>query len=246
MQYVGSKTRGPGPRIAALLNAVIADRELRVYAEPFCGALSVLCKVKAPRRLASDACEALITFHQAVQAGWVPPDELTKEQWAHYKATQDPQDPMTALAGFGCSWGGNYFSSYSATYKFTKRRVTTAFAASQSARNKMAKCADVEFACRDYRRTPPADITYCDTPYAGTVGYPAVGPFDHEAFWAWARERSKGSLLVASEMTAPEDFTPVLDFNVQNRIATASRTRRQEYLFAHESQADTWREYTND
>lgn len=243
MQYTGGKQKSGGAQIAKLINAMIGGRELRVYLEPFCGALSVLQRVHATTRVAADACQALITFHQAVQDGWVPPDAMTREQWEGYKANPDPEDPMTALAGFGCSRGGAWFASYVDKYKFTKRVVHPAFAASQSARKKMAKCQDVRFVYRDYRRSPKADVVYCDPPYANTLGYPAVGEFDHEEFWSWATERSKTDLLVVSEMAAPDNFVAVLRFDIQSRIATKSGGRRTEFLFAHVDQAATWEEY---
>ena len=238
MQYVGGKEKSGGAQIAKLINAVVKRDSLSSYCEPFVGGLSVLRRIQCPQRVAQDACEALITLYRAIQGGWEPPRELSREQWETYRTTQDPNDPMTAFAGFGCSTFGSWFQAYVKRYKYTDRYVSGAEAAANSLARKMKTCMDVTFASGDYRTAPEADITYCDPPYRGTLGYGAVPEWDPDAFWDWARTRS--GLLAVSEMQAPEDFTPALSLNVQHRIATGSGKRRQEFLWVHESQKERW------
>lgn len=241
MQFLGGKEKSGGAQIARLINAVAQARSLPTYSEPFVGGLSVLRRIKGVERRASDACEALITLYGAMQSGWEPPTELTQEQWQEYKTTQDPKDPMTAFAGFGCSMFGAWFQGYVKRYKYTKRYVTGAFAAANSLRRKMSTCGDVKFRHADYQKLRPADITYCDPPYRGTMGYGAVGTWDADAYWEWCREWSKYSLIATSELQAPDDFTPALSFSVQHRIATASGKRREEHLWVHKSQVEDWK-----
>lgn len=240
MQYLGGKQKSGGAQIARLINSVASQRELRKFIEPFCGGLSVTSRVEMPQRIASDSCEALITLYRSMQVGWEPPEIVTRSQWDYYKAHQDPQDPMTAFVGFGCSRSGVWFSSYVEDYKYTKRRVPAATAARNSLYNKLRKCQDVKFLTLDYSRVPCGDIVYCDPPYKGTKGYGAVEPWDPERFWTWAREKSRTELVCVSEMVAPSDWVSILTFDLQHRIGTQTGKRRQEFLFVHESQKGLW------
>ena len=242
MQYIGGKQKSGGAQIAKVINRIIRERGLATYAEPFCGGLSVTQRIVAPVRHASDACEALVRMYLALQTGWVPPVELSREEWTRLRDANDPADPLTAFAGFGCSNRGGWFASYATRYKFTGGKyVEAAFAAASSLKTKMRKCGDVRFAWGDYRVQVLGDIVYCDPPYAGTLGYPAVpGEWDPVTFWAWVRGIADDRLVCVSEQSAPVDFVPLLAFSIQNKIAMSSATRRDEYLFVPRHQLDVW------
>lgn len=241
MQYVGGKQKSGGAQIAQAINAMIKTLGLRTYSEPFCGGLSVTQRIVAPERRASDACTALICLYQRLQGGWVPPMELSKEEWLELKAANDSSNPLTAFAGFGCSVFGDWFGTYTAKSKRTgDNYVTSAVAAGESLTNKIAKCRDVLFSSVDYRDTGASDITYCDPPYRNTLQYPAVGDFDSDAFWEWAREQSRTALLAVSEQQAPADFEPVRSFSIQSRISAGSGKRRSEHMYVHASQLEKW------
>lgn len=243
MQYIGGKQKSGGARIAAVINRIIRERKLETYSEPFCGGLSVTQRIVAPVRHASDACEALICMYKALQSGtWTPPLDLTREEWVKLRDANDPRDPLTAFAGFGCSNRGAWFNSYVEKSKRTgKNFVPAAVAAADSLRKKMRLCADVRFACGDYREQMLGDIVYCDPPYAGTMGYPAVsGEWDPLAFWAWVRATSDDRLMCISEQHAPDDFVALLSFSIQSRIAMTTGARRDEHLFVPRHQLDVW------
>lgn len=247
MQYVGGKQKSGGAQIAGVINTLVKRRKLRTVAEPFCGGLSITYRLKAPQVHASDGCEALITLYRRMQQGWRPPDLLTREEWERLRAANDPGNPMTAFAGFGCSRSGGWFSSF---IEFNRRNYTdipAALAARESLENKLARCKMVGFKAGDYRELVEvlaADLVYCDPPYKGTIPYKAiVEPFDSDASWAWARATSERRLVMVSERVAPEDFVPLLTFSLQNRLVTrAGGERRVEHAFVHESQLETWRE----
>lgn len=243
MQYIGGKQKSGGAQIAAIVNRIIRERGLKTYSEPFCGGLSVTQRIVAPTRYASDACEALICMYEALQSGaWTPPHDLTREEWVRLRNANDPQNPLTAFAGFGCSNRGAWFGNFVERSKRTgKNYVPAAVAAADSLRKKMRLCSDVRFACGDYREQVLGDIVYCDPPYAGTLGYPAVpGEWDPLAFWAWVRATSDERLLCVSEQRAPDDFVTLLSFSIQSRIAMSTGARRNEYLFVPRQQLDVW------
>ena len=244
MQYVGGKQKSGGAQIAAVINRMIRVRELNTYSEPFCGGLSVTQRIVAPVRHASDACNALICMYKALQSGaWTPPQDLTREEWVRLRDANDPQNPLTAFAGFGCSNRGRWFGGYATRYKFSGRYVEAAFAAASSLKTKMRKCVDVRFAGGDYRQQVLGDIVYCDPPYVGTLGYPAVpGEWNPFTFWAWVRTIADDRLVCVSEQHAPDGFVPLLTFSIQNKIAMSGGTRRAEYLYVPRHQLDMWTE----
>lgn len=204
MQYLGGKARIARP-LTEFLNSKIGGRD---YYEPFVGGCNVVPLIKAPRRLASDFCKPLITMYQALQRGWVPPD-ISEEEYARINKERNPDDPATAFALFGCSFGGKFAGGYARS----NMERNYAENARRSLRRKMATCQGVVFSSRSYEELQVENaVIYCDPPYENTVGYRATGQFDHERFWLWVRERSKNNLVFVSEYAAPDDFKVGAEF----------------------------------
>jgi len=99
VQYLGGKKR-LAKRIAAILDAERSDGQL--FIDMFCGSLAISAAM--PNRgpaIANDACVPLINMYKAWREGWRPPEHVSEELYAELKAKQDPNDPLTAFAGFG-------------------------------------------------------------------------------------------------------------------------------------------------
>ncbi len=109
MRYMGGKSR-----IAKQIAAVIDEHRQpgQLVWDAFCGGLSmsVALSKKGPV-LASDACAPLIALYKAVQEGWDPPTEVSRQTYMAAKLLPD-SDPMKAFCGFGCSFGGKWFGGY--------------------------------------------------------------------------------------------------------------------------------------
>jgi hypothetical protein len=237
MQYVGGKQKSGGHKIAAHVCRFALANGSREIVEPFCGGLSVTYRLAASGHfvlVSRDACEPLITLYKAIQAGWLPPREVPRSTWAEYKANPIASDPMTAFCGFGCSRSGAWFSSFIDDYKYTKRRVPAATAARDSLLKKLANCKRVNFEAGDYMNAPIRGVWYCDIPYVDSVGYPAVGPFDHDRFWREIAIVSETIPVLISERVAPEGFKTIEEWSVQGRLNTPTGKRRTEKLFVHE------------
>jgi DNA adenine methylase len=205
MQYFGGKAL-VGARIAEACGKRRTPGSL--FVDMFCGSLNVIRYVpsKLPLaagglvespRLAVDACAPLITMWRAAFAGWVPPEVVTKEDYERIKQMKDPNEPLTAFVLFGCSFGGKWCGGYA------KNRPTQRYAehASKVVVKKAADCRGVALECCDYQEKEPGcwpfgTVMYCDPPYAGTVGYAAVGPFDTDAFWKWAGAHARRGVHV--------------------------------------------------
>lgn len=206
MQYMGGKAR-IAKELVQFMQPVI-DRS-SAYVESFVGGGNVLVRVRHPDRRAYDASVPLITMWRAVQSGLVPPTFLSEGRWRRLKRVKDCDNPMTAFAGFGCSFGGKYFQGYARGDR--NYADTTARGLLRDA----PYLEGVKFQARDYRDVPiPRDsFVYCDPPYRNTMPYGGVGRFDHEEFWDWVRWASRRAVIVVSELEAPSDFRTIWSRN---------------------------------
>ena len=207
MQYLGGKYH-MAKKIAALVASVRPPGA--TYFEPFLGGGSVLCAMPTHwPRVASDVNPCLITMWKAIQSGWEPPHEVSEEEYSRLKVIKDPDDPLTAFVGFGCSFGGRFFEGYA--------RGRGHNYAGQTRRNlekKRPALQGVDLRCCTYSDLdiPPGSIVYADPPYEGTKWYSGTKPFDHVRFWDWVRGReSEGTPVLVSEYSAPDDFDPVFE-----------------------------------
>lgn len=228
MQYLGGKSKIAKP-LAAYLES---RREGRYFVEPFCGALNVTAAMSGPR-LACDASPYLFSLYARARTGWEPPT-VTEELYQQVKAKKDPSDPLTALCGYGASFGGKFFAG--AARSATRGVGSYAAQSFNSLKKKLARCNDATFGCCSYERLNTAGcLVYCDPPYANTTdanttGYAAVAPFDHAAFWHWVRAASKQATALVSEYTAPADFRCVWETqapgDMQGKDKATGRTER--------------------
>lgn len=239
MRYWGGKTR-VAKDVCKALEAVTDGHEL--YWEPFAGGLSIFSAFafQGPR-FATDLNPALETLYTAWTGGWRPTmDDITEEQWRHYEATQDPLDPMTALVGHGCSFGGKWFKSYARITKrshrpsdFDKGRVSLLSSGVRSLDRKfkaMEQGGDVTFGTIDALQVrpedlPPNTLIYCDPPYQdSTMGYGI--PCQTPDFWPWFRSMATLHTLVVSEYEGPSDWPSVQVCRRGGQSSFATRTER--------------------
>ncbi len=227
MQYLGGKFR-IAKEVCDVINSLLSNFEY--YIEPFVGGANIVCGVVHPKRLAMDANEALITMYQALQNGWEPPEFVSEDEYAELKATQDSQNPLTAFAGFGCSFGGKWFGGYAG-----KGNRNYALNAKNSLGKKITALKNVKFVAGDYTSFvyPQNSLIYCDPPYADTTGYDGVkGKFNSDVFWDWCRRQSQtGNFVLVSEYSAPSDFMSILTIETKTDMRTksgAKSVRREE------------------
>jgi len=227
MQYMGSKNR-----IAKHLLSVI--NECRVpemtWVEPFVGGANMIDKVGG-KRIGNDSHKHLIALHKALQNGWLPPTEVSKETYYKVKNNQKKySDEMIGFVGFLCSFGGKWWGGYAANKKgdnYAERgsRVITKQASSLK---------EVEFICGNYLdlQIPDNSLIYCDPPYEGTAAY--KNKFNHVVFWQWCRERVKeGHTVFISEYNAPDDFKCVKTVEHKTILDKNSQYKRVEKLFRY-------------
>lgn len=209
MRYLGGKTK-IGKRIAHYLNSLRDDNQM--YYEPFVGACGVFQHMANPKE-GSDSSKDLMLMFNALLNGWVPPVHISKDMYTKLK--KFPPSPLRSFVGFGCSFGGNWFSGYADGSRNFAREAHNSLIAM------LPRIKGATFHHRDYRRCEfePGSLVYCDPPYAYNIGYGAAGELDIPVFWDKVREWSLNSTVLVSSYDAPPDFHSVME------ISTLSGTR---------------------
>lgn len=206
MRYFGGKTR-TCKDIVKIINEYKEDGQ--AFLSPFVGGGWVEQYIEGEKILC-DKHDYLIEMYKALQDGWLPPTELSREEYIHIKDNQDEQPHLTGFVGFGCSFAGKWFGGY-AKDKTGRNYCLNAYNSIQK-KIENGLLENSKFICCDYRDLKPRDMTiYCDPPYKGTTQYDKaiVGEFNHDEFWDVMREWSKSNTVLISEYEAPEDFEVV-------------------------------------
>jgi DNA adenine methylase len=222
MQYLGGKAR-IGKKIAAKILEIVPPEHRLEYLEPFLGGANAFEHI-APhfeKTYAGDVHEDLILMWQAVAAGWVPPEVVTEEQYQELKKASP--SALRGLVGFGCSFGGVWFSSYAPGFNgpltYAQLACRNALRAGETLRK--AQCI-ARVSVFDWPVVGGV-VVYCHPPYAGTATYKNTATFDHAAFWTRMREWSAaGSYVFVSEESAPADWPCVWS---QKRSARSEQAR---------------------
>lgn len=240
MKYLGGK-RQIAPWVEEQVLARATDRDR--YVEPFVGGASIWMLVAPHFKEAhgSDAHPDLVLYLNALRDGWVPPKEMTIEE---YDALRDADpSPLRGHAGFNYSFGGMWFRGWQGDLRDTRgvTRVEDGYRAAMRDAPRLRRCPPI--LRLDYREVEvrPGDVVYCDPPYHGTEEYD-VG-FCAYAFWAhvggWVRS---GAVVIVSEETAPDDWV-VVSKRIRSGMVgydckTGERrvTERVERVFMHQSQ----------
>lgn len=211
MRYQGGKRRS-AKHIAPFVARLRADAPVPDVGDLFlgsCGVEVALAKVGAPVTLGAEVCPAIIACYRAVAAGWIPPERLTREEYAAIKAAHGPDslDPIAAFALAFCSYGGIWASArLPDDERHGENRPTCRYAAAKARQDLLALapllCA-MRLECMDYRDAaeivPDGGVLYLDPPWRGTTQYRQAPPFDIDAFWSWAAGASRRWRVIVSE-----------------------------------------------
>ena len=175
----------------------------QVFFEPFCGGCSIVSEMSGDR-IANDVHTSLMMMWQELQNGWIPPTEVSEEEFKRVKRLDDCA--LKAFIGFGCSFGATQSGGY-ARAKDRGISINFALQSKKSSLRKIDKMKDVTFYNKSYLEfTPENQLIYCDPPYKGTTEYKGTDKFDHDLFWQTMRKWSKNNTVFVSEYQAPPDF----------------------------------------
>lgn len=235
MQYLGGKSR-----IAHhIINYIEAERgEDSCWIEPFVGSCSVISRARG-KRIGSDIHKELISMFKALQAGWIPPSDITEEEYNNIKNNRSAfPDHLVAFAGFACSFGGKYFD----TFAIDRRGVNFADRGKRMLLKKIQRMKEVELHhCQYYDLAiPPKSVIYCDPPYKNTVDYGF--DFDHDEFYQWCEDQvRRGHKVYISEYESP--FKEVWSCEIRCELNKKATTRVEKLFSVHEPASFSLRKY---
>ena len=239
MKYVGSKAR-LSKDIAPIINNIIEKSNVEVYIEPFVGGANMIEHIDCEKKIGADINEYLIEMWKALQNGYEPPSDITKEEYLEVKdnISKYPKE-YVAIVGFCATYNAGWFRRYGGKSITKSGKVRNYY--DEGIRNilkQVPKIMDVEFIHSDYRKVEIENnaLLYCDIPYENTKYEMYEEKFNHVEFWKWAREVSKTNIVLISEYNAPEDFVCIFEKTLTTTFDNKNRKKDTEKLFVHESQ----------
>ena len=227
MRYFGGKQRISKP-LSKFLNKQL--KEGQPFVDLFCGSCNVMINIEDDRlKIANDKHRYLIAMWKELQNGWLPPKNLTQEEYQYIKENKDEKPYLTGFVGFGCSFAGKWFGGYARTS--VGRNENFCLASHNSCKSKIENMKSVTFINEDYSQVniPKGSLVYCDIPYKNATPYckNEVGIFNHDEFYKWVRENSSHCEIYISEykQNVPEDFEVVWEYKSKKEIRNKDNER---------------------
>ena len=208
MLYQGSKSK-LSKQILHTLQTHAPDTQLII--EPFLGGANMSVRLATWRPvLAGDACPGLADMHITAQNGFrLPPDGVTREEWARLKALSLAGDhsPYVLATGFALSFAGGFYRGYASGADPRKTRFAAFY---NNFCDRLCKLRDLYIVpgCTVYSdwtaHMTPGVLVYCDPPYRNTCGYAGAPPWNPDQFYSTARVwAAMGARVFVSELDAP-------------------------------------------
>ena len=227
MQYFGGKAK-IAKELSVFLQSKIEPNQ--TFVDLFCGSCNIVSKIKADKRIANDLHKELIALHIAVQQGWIPPEEISEQEYKLLKYDLDGNysDHMRGFVGFGLSYGGKWFGGYARNYERVRNYSIESW---NSLKRKHENLIDVNFTNLNYSQVeiPDVSLIYCDIPYKDTTKY-STGSFDHEAFYSYAKQKqSEGHVVYVSEYehNVPEGWEVIWRYESTKSIRNKDKVQEK-------------------
>ena len=234
---MGSKAR-ISKDLAPIIQSYITD-ETKGYLEPFVGGANMIDKIKCDKKIGCDINEYLIAMWKAIQSGWIPPQDISKEEYDDIKNNKEKYlKELVAIAGFCSTYNAKWFGGYAGKVKTKIGTIRNYYDESiRNILNQKQYIEDVKFLNKSFLDLPKDKIKgyviYCDPPYEGTTKY--RDDFPHTEYWEWVKEMSKNNIVLCSEYNAPDDFTCIYSKELTITLDKNSRKKDIEKLFIHNS-----------
>lgn len=213
MQYLGGKSA-----IATELAEVIKNRhtaeERKLLIEPFCGGGAMTAEL-APlfeKVRAYDIHPDLILMWQALQEGWMPPDNITEMEYSDLSyAKPSALRGFVGFSGFGGKWFGGYGRNKRGDNYFRQTK--------NSLMRDVNNIRNVEYANSDFSKIEIINksIVYADPPYSGTTKY--TGSYSPYRFWFFVKKWAKtGATVYISEYKAPPEIRCIWEQSIHGNM----------------------------
>jgi DNA adenine methylase len=232
MKYMGSKARHANEILTVIQEHLGYPNTYDIWVEPFVGGANMICEVKgAKRRIGNDQNQYVIRMFQALQKGWIPPDEISEERYQQLKRNSknfiEDEAAIRGFVGVGCSYSGKWFGGYARGNDNKGNPRNYCLESRNNVLNQVPKIANVEFFGGDYKSFPIPEhsIIYCDPPYQDTTKYNT--DFNHKEFWEWCNEQiNKGHKVFVSEYNAPDDWECIWSKQVNNSLTKETGSKK--------------------
>lgn len=185
------------------------------------------------RRWGNDVHYELIEMFIALQRRWIPPENISKDEYYEIKQEKDSLHPaLVGFVGFCCSFGSKYFGGYASNSEgknYCKMNRDTLLRQAPLIKN-------VKFTSMNYKnmKIPNGSFVYCDPPYENTTKYSKSSGFSHEEFWDWAHWLGKkGNTVFVSEYSQPKTigFKSVFEKEIISSLSMENNQLKKERLY---------------
>ena len=228
MKYMGSKRRVA----KEILPIILKDRQLNQwYVEPFVGGGNLIENVSG-HCIGADNNKYIIALLKYVQNNDLNNIEyIDEEKYMHIKNNKDLYDDyIVGFAGFGLSFGANFFGSFARNKKGADYFRETL----NNLKKQQEKIKHINFIHSDYKdlNIPDNSIIYCDPPYKGTEKY-WKQKFNYEEFYEWCiKKHNEGHKVFISEYEMPENrFKSIWEKEITPTINNQQPIKKVEKLF---------------
>jgi len=192
------------------------------YVESFCGSCNVASKIHIKNKILNDKNPYLIEMFKALKNGWIPPKQVTEEDYKNAKINQDKEPHVAGFVGFACSFAGKFWGGYARDSK-GGGEGNYALRGHNSILKKMKNLEDAEFTCKDFYELDYENcLIYCDPPYKNTTPYykKILGEFPYDEFLKWVEIQSKKNIVLVSEYkhNVPENAYILLEIPSKTSI----------------------------
>lgn len=217
MKYLGSKARFV-KHLKPIIESYLTDGI--PYVEPFAGGCNLICEISCDNKIANDFNKPLMECFKALQKGWTPPEEISRDLYNYYRTLYndntcpDEELHIMGYVGINGSYGGRWFDGGYAGVTTTKQGKIRNYPkeAFKNTMLQVPKLLGITFISGDYQslEIPHNSVVYCDIPYKGTKEYVSAkkSGFCYDTFYSWCKDLStnKGCTVLLSEYEAPSGW----------------------------------------
>lgn len=163
---------------------------------------------------------------KALQNGWIPPTNVSEEEYKQARINQDKEPHIAGFVGFACSFAGKFWGGYA---RDSKGGGTGNYAlrGHNSILKKMQNLKNAQFTCKDFTELDYENcLIYCDPPYKNTTPYckKILGKFPYDEFLKWVQKQSIKNIVLVSEYkhNVPDGAEIVLEIPSKTSIRDKS------------------------
>ncbi len=122
MRYMGSKNRH-AKYILPFIYDAIKEINASAYVEPFVGGANMIDKINVSiPKIGNDSHYYLIEMWKALQNGWIPPQEVSEDEYNFIKQNKDKVEPcLVGYIGFNLSFGAKWWGGMREEKHLTER-----------------------------------------------------------------------------------------------------------------------------